>query len=313
MPIRLPTRRSRKPPARIWKVPKNILNLESTFSVDAHIKKLSERVRWTTTPAPSLARLALKNAILRASAEVEHQAHRWIAYNKRVAASAMRAQEEIDRTFKALVPRATSADMLVGPILDTRTTKGPQKLKSLRESSYSDANILWRSRVVLRQISEDAKRRQKAIAQVRQNPGDPEKRVFVLALAELWCTLFRKKPPLSPENNPFLDFVRAAWIDAGQDSEENFSRALRSARKSITDVVAQPILGGLHHRYARISFPEATTIAVAGKILVAAAYVAAAALAAVYAAAAAVAVAAAASALRPVRPRPWGSVHLCSR
>lgn len=234
MPTLLPTKRSRKPPARIWKVPKNILNLEANFAVDAHIKKLSERVRWTTTPALSLARLALKNAILRAKAEVEHQAHRWIAYNKRVAARAMRAQEEIDRTFKALVPRATSADMLAGPILDTRTTRGSRNLKSLRESSYSDANILWRSRIVLRQISEDAKSRQKAIAQMRQNPGDPEKRAFVLTLAELWCTLFRKEPPLSPENNPFLDFVRAAWADADQSSEEDFSRALRSARDAIT-------------------------------------------------------------------------------
>jgi hypothetical protein len=234
MPTPLPTTKSRRPPARHWKVPKNILNLDTNFTLDAHIKRLASRLKWTMTQALSLARRALKYAILRARAEVEHQPDVWIAKNERIAKSAMQAHVAIDRTIKALSPNVRSADMLTASLLDTRLKKGSKNLRSLREDANSDAHILWRSRDVLKKISEDAKHRQKAIAEVRQNPGDPDKRVFVHTLAEVWCILFGERPPLTPEKNPFLDFVRAAWTDAGQRSGEDFTRALRSARKAIT-------------------------------------------------------------------------------
>jgi len=236
MLTQLPTKRSRKPPARIWTVPKNISDLRVQFTIDAELKKLLGRVKWEKTSAISFGRLALKTAILRAKAEVELKSDRALANKRRINSSAMQASAALDRVIKALYPDAKpeSADKLVPAILDTKLEKGPQNIRALRDTARSDANILWSGRIVLRQIAEDAKRRQIAIAQARQNPGDPDKRIFVLTLAEAWCSLFSARPPLSPEKNSFLDFVRAAWGDAGQGTEEDFFQALRSARKAIS-------------------------------------------------------------------------------
>ena len=188
MRTRLASPRSRKRP-RVWKVPPNISNPRVPFAIDNVIKKLSRRVKWKITSPLVFGRLALKNAILKAKAESQHQPDFWIASNKRIATFASRAHTATDRTIRALAPRASSADMLSRPLLAARTKKGRQNLRALRESSLADARILWLVRDVLKRISEDAMLRQKAIAEVRQNVGDAQKRVFVLTLAEAWCSL----------------------------------------------------------------------------------------------------------------------------
>lgn len=215
-------------------MPRDISNLSVAFTLDENIKKLSGNVKWKITSPKQFVRLALKHAILGAKAEVELRSEDWIAKNKRIAVMAKRAHAAIDRTIRDIAPKATSSDMLVAPIFDTRAKKASQNPRTLRDSASEDANNLWLGRVALKQISDDAQHRQKEIAQMRQNPGDPDKRVFVHTLAEAWCTLFGEPPLHSPENNPFIDFVRAAWKDAGQNPETDFSRALRSAHKAIT-------------------------------------------------------------------------------
>ena len=128
-----------------------------------------------------------------------------IEKNNRLASTANKAHAALQRAINALASKAQSPTELVQPILDTRTRKGPQNLKALQESSRSDAETIWQCHGALKRISEEARLRQKAIAEKYQNPGDSEKREFVRTLAEAWCFLSGQMPPLTPENNPFLN------------------------------------------------------------------------------------------------------------
>ena len=78
----------------------------------------------------------------------------------------------------------------------------------------------------------------------QQKIGEPEKRAFVMCLAEGWCVLFPFLPSGAPGSvdSPFTEFVRKAWEDVvysdiatdlpDNDQVETFSEAIRTIAKS---------------------------------------------------------------------------------
>lgn len=78
------------------------------------------------------------------------------------------------------------------------------------------------------------------LAKTRVNPGQPQKRAFVTALAEGWLFLTGSVPGSGELHNPFLRWAEAAWSDAGGAKDEPLYQALRAARSDVRQLALRP-------------------------------------------------------------------------
>ncbi|WP_413710674.1 hypothetical protein [Rhizobium sp. Rhizsp82] len=105
--------------------------------------------------------------------------------------------------------------------------KGAEAFSRRLELARADSTFIYSAYEVLAGFVDHAEETSKRIGLNRPNPGAPAKKAFVALLADVWSYLTGGRPGTQPERSPFLDFVRAAWVDAGGDENEEFAYTIR--------------------------------------------------------------------------------------
>jgi hypothetical protein len=125
------------------------------------------------------------------------------------------AHKALDKLLHHLEPKAKEPADLALPILTVQAGLQKGTPRALHKMSEDDALTLWNAREIIKRFAQAAARKEARVRQGRQNPGNPEHRIFAKTLAEMWIFLTGKRPGSNPahDRNPFLRFVAAAWID----------------------------------------------------------------------------------------------------
>ena len=124
---------------------------------------------------------------------------------------------------RSLFPTLNQMGRLIDPAASER---------ELLDDTASRAEALVLSQYLLRRIDVEMGKKRRALSASKKNEGEAAKAAFVGALGEAWVALTGRYPGTSDgRHNPFLDFICAAWDDAGgSTTKTNFVRAMRSAR-----------------------------------------------------------------------------------
>jgi hypothetical protein len=148
--------------------------------------------------------------------------------------TARAAHKALDALLNHLKPNAKSPAEIEVPILTAQAGFQDGAPRELHGRALAGVLALWEAREIARSLAGTALKKEARVRKGRQNPGKPEHRIFVATLAEMWVFLTGKKPSpnQSPEKNPFLRFVMAAWIDVfghgGVDEDPQFAGAIYS-------------------------------------------------------------------------------------
>lgn len=122
---------------------------------------------------------------------------------------------------------------LRNPLFSLHNATSNASVPDKRTAAQADAAALMRVNELLSQFAEYAAAKGDSLTKGRQHPGKPGKAAFVLSLAESWIWLTGRIPGKGAEDNPFLDFVAAAWKDAGEDNED-FIHAMRHSVQQLS-------------------------------------------------------------------------------
>lgn len=104
--------------------------------------------------------------------------------------------------------------------VEVHLRSGPRG-RARKSREQLDAGALLRSAAVLSELAADAERRRRLFASTRQNPGEAEKRAFVLELGRGWTYLMGRSPS-AERDGPFvflstpLGVIGTAKTTAGQ-------------------------------------------------------------------------------------------------
>ncbi|MGO9773637.1 MAG: hypothetical protein ACLPSW_29660 [Roseiarcus sp.] len=129
--------------------------------------------------------------------------------------TAKAAHKALDALLNHLKPNAKSPAEIEVPILTSQAGLQDGAPRELHGRALAGARALWEAREIAGRLAGAALKKEVRVRKDRQNPGKPEHLIFAKTLAEIWVFLTGKKPSpnQSPEKNPFLRFVMAAWID----------------------------------------------------------------------------------------------------
>jgi hypothetical protein len=183
-------------------------------------------------------RRALATAIRAAHGAQEDNLPRskWDGQWERLAGQAHRAKKAIHAVLHALDP---SAQHYVKPLLQTRLGAGIRIDGEFREQGHRDVATLLEAKAIAERLEQDATRRRRVFTAAIGHPALTEKRPFVEILAEAWVFLVGRRPGANPtpEKNPFLRFVQAAWSDwKGDEADpQSFVKALRDVIPKLDD------------------------------------------------------------------------------
>ena len=144
-------------------------------------------------------------------------------------------------------PGSLAPEFYAWPLQQTRLSRSPYDEASLVQST-EDATALIRALSVVEALQADAAAR-KASLPARQNPGEPEQGAFLERLAEGWVYLFARRPGLGrhSENNPFVQFARAAWEDwkgEAPKEESAFVGQLKPIVVALSDGLVRGLVAG---------------------------------------------------------------------
>jgi hypothetical protein len=198
---------------------------QSPLQIDAEITK---RINASRKPkvrseirdrAIEVGRRALEIAILRARMAHERNPSRedWEPDWRSIHDRARDANKAIQAALRALNPKGKSARMFRLPLSQARLgnpTVGT--VQGIFRRAERDASVLIAAKKILSDLAIDSeRRRQDIIARLPAKSSDVVKHAFVLILYEAWIVLMGVRPGSSPiaAQNPFLQFVEAAWQD----------------------------------------------------------------------------------------------------
>jgi hypothetical protein len=109
-----------------------------------------------------------------------------------------------------------------------------------------DAFILRAAERILDRLEKDSQRRRQELIEASNWSPAGERHAFVRVLYEAWLFLVGDRPGTNPnfERNPFLRFIKAAWIDwKGEDAEEvSFVQSLNVAKEDVSDWECEQIV-----------------------------------------------------------------------
>ena len=119
-------------------------------------------------------------------------------------------------------------------IMQVRAGVAPLLMLEARKKAARDAGFLEEAGRISKGLVVDCSRRLVEHSKTYPRVVDVEKNAFVLTLAKGWTYLMNTRPgsTTTADQNPFLRFVEAAWLDwkkTGRPGEENFVGALNQA------------------------------------------------------------------------------------
>ena len=204
--------------------------------------------------------IALKSAEgKKQQAEQPNPLPEWQALHRQ----SIKAAGAVQEFLRLLTGDDTDAQAIVARLLG-QSRLGRVDPQTLLADAKDDAATILRASKILRVYADDTKRRRADIAKQRQNPGEPAKIAFVLALARIWVFL-TNAPPSMAADSEFKKFIVASWRDCAdpelrrefiandpfsesllatmsafewssyEDETDFFTRAIGSAAKTIRD------------------------------------------------------------------------------
>ncbi|KQM34606.1 hypothetical protein ASF03_21395 [Rhizobium sp. Leaf68] len=228
-------------------VPENIYDYSQPFEVDQILQRLRQprsriklHKRWEAKNDPEIIdylRRCLEVAIHLGFEADEPLKYGAFAADWKIRASmADRATGSLEEFIKYITGLGSSRLSLDGETyLKNRlfTLHNATSNATLPESNtraQADAAALMRAHELLVQYADYARSKGDNLTKGRQHPGKPGKAAFVLSLAESWIWLTGRIPGkgTQEDKNPFIDFLAAAWKDAGEE-EEDFIHPTRQA------------------------------------------------------------------------------------
>jgi hypothetical protein len=154
--------------------------------------------------------------------------------------NAHRAIELLLRTLNPIGRTSRGHTKLISQSRLGRTTLS---VNEINQRARRDAAVLVAARRITKLLSEDSQESRRRILELHPGTKDFEKRAFVYTLIEAWVFLTKGLPGKNPDsnNNPFLRFVDAAWVDWQGDGDEiatSFAHPLAIGLKAISESVA---------------------------------------------------------------------------
>jgi hypothetical protein len=231
---------------RSWKPIENIYDMEVSFSVDPLFLQLPLAGKTLSFPKERLryiARRTVEVAIARATDAIEatSEARDDVRTVRRLANN---AQQHVGLLVKNLAPPTRSEKwdekVVLAETLLSVLAGSDAPVTTRRGAADNLARAVIEGREAYGEIAAHAKRKDQRLASANRNQGVKDKAEFVLTFAEVWTALTSSLPPTSRNRTLFLDLITAGWRDAGQATNENFSRAIRDARAAV-----EPRLAGL--------------------------------------------------------------------
>jgi hypothetical protein len=225
--------------ARIWKPIENIHGRDVSFNVDPLFLKLPLAGKALSFPKEHLryiARRTLEVAIARAMDAIEPTSE-YRNDVQTVRRLANNAQRHVGLLLKILAPPSQSEkwdeNVALAVTLLSVLAGSDAPVTARRNDADYLARALIEGREACGEIAAHAKRKDKQLAKANRNQGEKDKAKFVLTFAEVCTALTSRLPPTSRNRTVFLDLITAGWRDAGQATNENFSRAIRDARAAV--------------------------------------------------------------------------------
>ena len=147
------------------------------------------------------------------------------------------AADAIDNLIKVI--NKDTGSHVVGIIMQARATESLSNIQKVLKQAAHDADILKEAGQISTGLAADCERRLAEISKEHPRVIEVEKKAFVLTLAKGWTYLMETRPgsTTTADQNPFLRFVEAAWLDwkeTGRLGEENFVGALNQALIELT-------------------------------------------------------------------------------
>ncbi|TQN61024.1 hypothetical protein FLX27_15265 [Agrobacterium tumefaciens] len=227
-------------------IPDNIDNLNHPFNVDLILKRLEQprgrirlHKRWNGASEQEM--IGCLRRCVEAAIHIGFAADEQLKYGeyasdwKTAASMAARASGALSELIKHLTGLGSkdlseNGKAYLRPSLFSfhNATATGESITEKNRLAESDAAALVTANEFLLQYADFAKGKSDHLTTGRQHPGKPGKAAFVTTLAESWIWLTGRIPGKGLENNPFLEFVDAAWKDAGEDKED-FIHAMRQA------------------------------------------------------------------------------------
>jgi hypothetical protein len=162
----------------------------------------------------------------------------------RIAKHAATARRATDRLLRVLDSNAkVGADLelaIVTSIAGYQEVEGLDA-RALHALARKDGECLWGAREAMKRLEDAAYFKGVRIGKARPKSTKPEHAAFAKILAECWIYLTGGSPGVNaePSKNPFLRFVRSAWIDTfnhGKSGDPEFIGAVRSLNFDGSDI-----------------------------------------------------------------------------
>jgi hypothetical protein len=237
-------------PSKVFECPALLIDKEIRGRIDA---KREPRVRENRrVRAIAIGRRSLEVAIVRFhdAQKLNPTKSDWEPEWASIRDSAVDAEKSLKKALRAISPKGRFAR-------DYRKQIGKIRIQNAKfdggdswkreQRARRDALILLAARGILRELGTDAERRRGVFANDFPEHADFGKRAFVKTLYEGWICLMGVRPGSTTivEQNPFLQFVEAAWqdwkgedaawVDAAGTKRVSFVQALKLARLDILD------------------------------------------------------------------------------
>jgi hypothetical protein len=149
---------------------------------------------------------------------------------------AKKAHSALEDLLQHLDPNARKGADLELPLLTAQA--GIQKssdARALHDLARRDGECLWMAREIIDRIARVAPIKEVRARDARPRETKPEELAFAIPLFECWRSITGVRPGKNPtpEKNPFLRYLIAAWVDVfGQnetrDDDPQFIGALRA-------------------------------------------------------------------------------------
>jgi hypothetical protein len=148
---------------------------------------------------------------------------------------AKRAHSAIDDLLRYLDPNARKgADLELALLTAQAGIQKSSDARALHDLARHDGECLWMAREILERVAAAAPIKDARARKARPRETKPEELAFATPLFECWRSITGVRPGKNPtpEKNPFLRYLRTAWVDVcGQnedrDDDPDFIGALR--------------------------------------------------------------------------------------